>query len=135
MIDAPPSWISPPSFQTRQTELFGRWRVLFLESIVKNPPFFLSHLSPLALRKVVEEAAEWSASEAGLQPLALQMRIYERQAELICWSYFVRLGQELNNFQDKLSGLEFEILLREIGISTLEAELSMLMARQEANSP
>jgi hypothetical protein len=135
MTDRPLPWINPPSRMIRQTGTFRKWRELMLEYTVQNPPSFLKHLPPMEIRKALDAAGD-SADMATTEtlPLVLQIRTYERQLELIGWSYFIMLGRELNNLQDKLSSGEFEKLLREIGINALEAELSMLVARQESNA-
>lgn len=132
MTDWPLPWINPPSHRIRQTEIFRKWRALILEYTVQNPPSFLKHLSSIEIRKALQAAGDVAGmATTETSPLALQIRTYERQFELLGWSYFIILGQELNNLQNKLSKNEFEKLLQEIGISALEAELSMLVAQQE----
>jgi hypothetical protein len=134
MIDQFPPWINPPSYMIRQTEIFRKWRALMLEHTVQNPPSFLKHLSPIEIRQVLEAAGAAGKSSGSESPsFILQTRAYERQFELIGWSYFIMLGQELNNLQDKFSKDEFEKLLHEIGVNAMEAELSMLVAQQEAS--
>ena len=104
-----------------------------LEHTIQNPPPFLRHLSPTDIRKAIESAGNAAVlSAAELTPFVIQVRTYERQFELIGWSYFIMIGEELNHLQTKLSKPEFEKILDEIGISAREAELSMLAAQQEA---
>jgi hypothetical protein len=132
MTDQLPRWFNPPSRLIRQTELFRKWRALMLEHTIQNPPSFLRHLSPIEIRKALDAAGDAPAPLASEPPIfLLQIRAYERQFELIGWSYFIMLGHELNNLQGKLSRGEFEKLLHEIGINAQEAELSMLVAQQE----
>lgn len=132
MNDQFPFWINPPSYLIRQTEIFRKWRTLMLEHTIQNPPLFLKHLSPSEIRQALETAFDTvTSTDVKLTSFTLQARIYERHLELIGWSYFVMLGQELNNLQGKLSKREFEGLLREIDVNSMEAELSMLVAQQE----
>jgi len=132
MIDQPPPWINLPTHLSRQTEVFRQWRKLMLEHTILNPPPFLRHLSPTEIRKALEKASDAAVlSTDELTPFVIQTRIYERQFELIGWSYFIMMGQELNNLHDKLSKPEFEKTLHEIGINAREAELSMLAAQQD----
>ena len=106
-----------------------------LEHTIQNPPFFLKHLSPIEIRQALEATCNAvTPSKTESTSFILQTRAYERQLELIGWSYFIMLGQELINLQDKLSKQEFEKLLHEIGLNTMEAELSILVAQQEASA-
>jgi hypothetical protein len=135
MINQLPPWINPPSHIIRQTEIFRKWRAIMLEHIIQNPPSFLRHLSPAEIRKVLETTSARVTSEAtGSTPFMIQIRAYERQFELIGWSYFMMLGHELNNLHGKLPKHEFEKLLLKIGINPIEAEISMLVAQQEAHA-
>jgi len=127
MINQLPPWITSPSPMSRQSEMFRQWHSLMLEHTLQNPPPFLEYLSQIEIRKILEAATDYDIpSMDELSPFIVQTRIYKRQFELIGWSYFMMLGQKLNNLQEKLSKHEFEKTLHEIGISAKEAQLSML---------
>ncbi len=135
MIHQIPSWINPPSYMVRQTDIFRKWHAIMLEHTIQDPPPFLRHLSPVEIRKALEMTARTTPSPTiESTPFLIQIRVYKRQLELIGWSYFIMLGEELNHLQNKLSKQEFEKLIVAIGMSADEAKLSMLAAQQEARA-
>jgi hypothetical protein len=132
MIEQLPSWIHLPSHSIRQTEAFRQWCALIRKRIIQNPPLFLCHLSPPAIREILDAAEKVGTTpDAKLTPLLLQILAYERHVELIAWSHFITMGQALISLKEKLAQPEFEKMLEQIGATPEEAEISMMAAHQE----
>jgi hypothetical protein len=132
MIEQLPPWIDPPSWPTRQTEVFRLWGTLIHKRIIQNPPHFLCHLSPSELQAILAVSEKTAtAPNTKLTPLLGQILAYKRQVELIAWSPFVAMGQKMIDLRKILTQHEFEKMLEQIGLSLEEAEISMAAARLE----
>ena len=130
MTDQLPAWISAPTRRQRQTEAYLQWRSLMRERLRRHPPAFLRHLSEPEIDRLfdfVDHANGMTGGKAP-SPLLFQLCAYEHQLELIAWSYFSLMGNELRALKEKLSPDDFIDTLNKIGLSLEEARLALLVA-------
>ena len=97
MIEQVPSWIPLPSHSIRQTEVFRQWCALIRKRIIQNPPLFLSHLSPLEIREILDTAKKVATTpDAKPTPFLVQILAYERHVQLIAWSHFIDRSKSID---------------------------------------